>query len=247
MSWCRFIFKASHSLLQESCGTNNFTYSALRKFHIAHKYKNERKNDVDESPLKKLLDESASFEDLNVNNPEQQWATLPYRQGTKIRKQGQFFAERNRQDPRDTSIVLFPGQGSQYVGMGKELLKFPMTRDLFELASYILKYDLLKLCLEGPKEKLDQTKYCQPAIMVCSLAAIERLKEERPNAINNCVGTAGFSLGELTALVFAGALGFERGKGSASVNQWTLQALCSRNFSFSKIFFSSFRVGENPW
>lgn len=69
---------------------------------------------------------------------------------------------------------------------------------------------MLKICLEGPKEKLDQTKYCQPAVMVTSLAAIERLKEERPNAIENCVGTAGFSLGEITSLVFAGALNFER-------------------------------------
>ncbi|GJQ71121.1 hypothetical protein Trydic_g1026 [Trypoxylus dichotomus] len=95
-------------------------------------------------------------------------------------------------DPRDATIILFPGQGSQYV------------------ASYILKYDLLKLCLEGPKDQLDQTKYCQPAIMVCSLGALEKLKEERPNAIDNCVATAGFSLGEITSLVFAGAIGFER-------------------------------------
>lgn len=216
MSWCKFIFKAPQSLLQESSGAKHLTYSALRNLYVAQKYNNERKNDVVESPLKKLLDESASFEDLNTSNPEQQWATLPYRRGTKIRKQGQYFVERFKQDPRETSIVLFPGQGSQYVGMGKELLKFPMTKDLFELASYILKYDLLKLCLEGPKEKLDQTMYCQPAIMVCSLAAIERLKEERPNAIDNCTGTAGFSLGEITALVFAGALGFERGKGNVS-------------------------------
>ncbi|KAJ8931207.1 hypothetical protein NQ314_015904 [Rhamnusium bicolor] len=94
--------------------------------------------------------------------------------------------------------------------MGKDLLKFPIAKDLFELANYILKYDLLKLCLKGPKEILDQTQYCQPAIMVCSLAAIEKLKEERPNVIANCVATAGFSLGEITSLVFAGALGFER-------------------------------------
>lgn len=53
--------------------------------------------------------------------------------------------------------------------------------------------------------------------MVSSLAAIERLKEERPNAINNCVGTAGFSLGEITALVFAGAIDFEDGNKIASV------------------------------
>ncbi|KAJ8938541.1 hypothetical protein NQ318_016912 [Aromia moschata] len=94
--------------------------------------------------------------------------------------------------------------------MAKDLLKFPMAKDLFELANYILGYDLLKLCLEGPKDQLDQTKFCQPAVMVCSLAAIEKLKEERPNAIANCVATAGFSLGEITSLTFAGALGFER-------------------------------------
>lgn len=142
---------------------------------------------------------------------QQQWATLPYLEGTKIRKQGEYFTGA-KHDPRDTSVIMFPGQGSQYVGMAKNLMKFPMAKDLFELANYLLGYDLLKLCLEGPKEKLDQTKYCQPAIMVTSLAAIERLKEERPKAIDNCVSTAGFSLGEITALVFAGALEFEKGK-----------------------------------
>lgn len=164
-----------------------------------------------ESPLKKLLDESASFEDLNAQTEEQQWATLPYPEGTKIRKQGTYFNEKPKSDPREASIILFPGQGSQFVGMAKDLLKYPMARDLFELANYLLKYDLLKLCLEGPREKLDQTKYCQPAVMVTSLAAIERLKEERPRAIEACAATAGFSLGEITALVFAGAIGFERG------------------------------------
>lgn len=70
---------------------------------------------------------------------------------------------------------------------------------------------MLKLCLEGPKGKLDRTEYCQPAIVVSSLAALERLKEERPNAIDNCVATAGFSLGEITALIFAGAIPFDKG------------------------------------
>lgn len=69
----------------------------------------------------------------------------------------------------------------------------------------------MKLCLEGPKNQLDQTVYCQPAVMVSSLAALERLKEERPLAIENCVATAGFSLGEITALVFAGAMPFDKG------------------------------------
>lgn len=167
-------------------------------------------NSSSESPLKKLLDDAASFDDVNPQKIEQQWATLPYVDGTKIRKQGEFF-RKPKSDPRDSSIILFPGQGSQYVGMGKDLLKFPIAKDLFELASYLLGYDLLKLCLNGPKEKLDQTRYCQPAILVTSLAAVERLKEERPDAIDKCVGTAGFSLGELTALIFAGAIGFEKG------------------------------------
>lgn len=169
-------------------------------------WESKKEND---SPLKKLLNDSSTFQDVSTENV-QRWATLPYPQGTKIRKQGDYF-RKEKQDPRDAAIILFPGQGSQYVGMAKDLLKFPMAKDLFELANYIIGYDLLKLCLEGPKNKLDQTKYAQPAIMVCSLAAIEKLKEERPNAIANCVATAGFSLGEITALVFAGAINFERG------------------------------------
>lgn len=163
-----------------------------------------------ESPLKKLLEDAASFEDAKISNIEQKWATLPYGESAKIRKQGDFY-KKEKKDPRDATIILFPGQGNQYVGMAKDLLKFPVVKDLFELANYILKYDLLKLCLEGPKDKLEQTKYCQPAVMVSSLASLERLKEERPNAIDNCVATAGFSLGEITALIFAGAIGFERG------------------------------------
>jgi [acyl-carrier-protein] S-malonyltransferase len=70
---------------------------------------------------------------------------------------------------------------------------------------------LRELCFNGPKEELDKTLYCQPAVMVCSLAAVEKLKEERPMAIESCVATAGFSIGEITALVFAGALSFEEG------------------------------------
>lgn len=73
------------------------------------------------------------------------------------------------------------------------------------------RYDLQKLCLEGPQEKLNQTIYCQPAVFVASLASLERLKHEHPDAIETCVATAGFSLGELTALTFAGVLPFDKG------------------------------------
>lgn len=93
--------------------------------------------DNKESPLKSLLDEAASFEDVKPQNADQEWATLPYAQGTKIRKQGAY-SFRPNVDPRETSIILFPGQGNQFVGMAKDLLKFPMARDLFDLANYVL-------------------------------------------------------------------------------------------------------------
>lgn len=129
-------------------------------------------------------------------------------------------------DPNETSIVLFPGQGSQYVGMGQNLLKFPGARDIFELANEVLKYDLLKICLEGPTSTLNKTIHCQPAVMVISLAALEKLKEERPNVIDNCAATSGFSLGEITALVFAGAIPFDKALRLVQTRAEAMQAAC---------------------
>ena len=83
-------------------------------------------------------------------------------------------------DPRNTSIILFPGQGSQFVGMAKELVDYPNVLDMFSVANKILGYDLLDLCVNGPKSKLDKTVYCQPAVFVTSLAAVEKLKHEKP-------------------------------------------------------------------
>lgn len=135
-------------------------------------------------------------------------------------------SHRIKTDPKDASIILFPGQGSQYVGMGQNLLKFPGARDIFEYANEVLKYDLLKLCLEGPVSTLNKTIHCQPAVMVCSLAALEQLKEERPKAIDNCAATAGFSLGEITSLVFAGALPFDKALKLVQVRAEAMQAAC---------------------
>lgn len=112
-------------------------------------------------------------------------------------------------DPANTSILLFPGQGSQFVGMGKKLLAYPGVEDMYNKASEILGYDLLRMCISGPEEKLNKTIYCQPAVVVTSLAAVERLKEEYPTAIENCVGVAGFSVGEFTAFVHSGMISFE--------------------------------------
>ncbi|MDB5384432.1 MAG: fabD [Planctomycetaceae bacterium] len=107
---------------------------------------------------------------------------------------------------------LFPGQGAQHVGMGRAIVeKSAAARALFEQASEILNYDLAKLCFEGPADRLDTTEVSQPAIYVTSLACLELLKAENPAVVENCSFTAGLSLGEYTALVFAGAMSFADG------------------------------------
>jgi [acyl-carrier-protein] S-malonyltransferase len=107
---------------------------------------------------------------------------------------------------------LFPGQGAQQVGMGRGLCaELAPARQLFERAGEILGFDLARVCFEGPAEKLEATNLSQPAIFVASLAALESLRAERPEIITACAGAAGLSLGEYTALVFAGGLDFESG------------------------------------
>ncbi|MEX0715662.1 MAG: ACP S-malonyltransferase [Planctomycetaceae bacterium] len=108
--------------------------------------------------------------------------------------------------------LLFPGQGAQHVGMGRTIAeRYPAARALYDRAHEILGYDLAKLCFEGPAEELDSTVISQPAIFVTSLAALEMLRADSPEIALSCEMTAGLSLGEYTALVFAGALSFEDG------------------------------------
>lgn len=107
---------------------------------------------------------------------------------------------------------LFPGQGAQTVGMAKDLCQeLPAAKELFDQAGEILGYDLADICFNGPAEKLNTTAVAQPALYVSSLAALEKLKQEKPEAVENCVAAAGLSLGEYTAIAFAGGLSFEDG------------------------------------
>jgi [acyl-carrier-protein] S-malonyltransferase len=108
--------------------------------------------------------------------------------------------------------ILFPGQGAQHVGMGKQIVQqYPKAKELFDQAGEVLGYDLAKLCFEGPAEELDSTIYSQPALFVASLAALEKLRADTPEIVLGCEMAAGLSLGEYTALVFSGAMSFEDG------------------------------------
>jgi len=109
-----------------------------------------------------------------------------------------------------TAAALFPGQGSQVVGMGGDFAeRYAVARATFAQADEILGYSLSEICWAGPAETLNQTKHTQPALYVSSIAIWRVLQEALPGL--KPAWMAGHSLGELTALTAAGALSFDAG------------------------------------
>lgn len=106
--------------------------------------------------------------------------------------------------------IVFPGQGAQHPGMAVSIVDAcPAARAVMERANEALGFDLAAICREGPSERLEATDICQPAILATSAAVVEALRSERGLKTEQFAATAGLSLGEYTALWFAGSLALE--------------------------------------
>ena len=105
-------------------------------------------------------------------------------------------------------LFLFPGQGSQYRGMGSDLhAEYAVVRRIYDEASEVLGYDLAELAFKDPDDQLNLTRFTQPAILTHSIACLEVFRELTDDRLRPTLA-AGHSLGEYSALVAAGALGF---------------------------------------
>ncbi|KAL0893148.1 hypothetical protein ABMA27_014778 [Loxostege sticticalis] len=158
-----------------------FRAYVFQSMRVSHTWRSKgTQSSGKDSPLRRLLDDPSGFGEAEPAQSKQQRSK-----------------KRDGSTPQKTSVLLFPGQGTQSVGMGRNLLKLPAAKELYDLASKIVGWDVQKVCTQGPAAELDAR--CQTAVVVTSLAALER----------HVRAVSGFSLGEFTALVFAGGLSFE--------------------------------------
>lgn len=107
--------------------------------------------------------------------------------------------------------LLFPGEGSQYMGMMKEVMDRPAVETMLTAAKAVLGWDPKDIALNGPEEKIGQSTYCQPLMFLAGLAALDVLKDSHPDTVERPQAVAGLSLGEITAVVASGALSFQDG------------------------------------
>ncbi|MDP7034470.1 MAG: ACP S-malonyltransferase [Planctomycetota bacterium] len=126
------------------------------------------------------------------------------------------------------TVIMFPGQGAQKVGMGRENFEnHPVAREIFQQADEILGFDLSRICFEGPEEELERTDVSQPAILVSSVASLEAYRAAGGDFGDPGV-TLGLSLGEYTALWYAGVLSFEDAVRLVRLRGQCMQEACEK-------------------
>ena len=112
-------------------------------------------------------------------------------------------------DKETRTFFVFPGQGSQYVGMGRDLCdEYATARSIYDRASSVLGFDLAEISFDGPEEQLNLTRYTQPALLAHSIACLEVFRDRTDGRVSPDMA-GGHSLGEYSALVAAGSLTFE--------------------------------------
>jgi len=182
-------------------------------FHTASACRGRKPDTPD---VRRHLDDAVSGDaDAEISDHQKVFASSSYPQQPEAKRKTidrkSVEADEEGVDNGKHTVLLFPGQGTQKVGMTKDLQVLRAVKDLYESASQILGYDLLGMTLNGPQTSLDLTRYCQPAVVVASLAAVEGLNAKNPDLVRDCVKVAGFSVGEITALIFSGVLSLEDG------------------------------------
>jgi [acyl-carrier-protein] S-malonyltransferase len=160
-----------------------------------------------------LIGSRLKFRLVEGTGPQEGWVSLSLKDKPLVEKTDYKIPETPAPASGELApcALLFPGQGSQYVGMLKDMKDNPAVKEMLEKSKEILGWDVLDLCLNGPEEKLAETKYTQPCMFIGGLAGREKLRATKADHADKPMYVAGLSLGEYTALCAAGVFSFEDG------------------------------------
>jgi len=150
------------------------------------------------------------FRRLSGSGPRTGWVSVHGPSGSAATVRMSSAPSRSPSEPLPIAL-LFPGQGSEYVRMLSVVKDLPPVKEMLDKAASILGYSVLDVCLNGPADRLHRSLCCQPAVFVAGLAALERLRQMKPEAVERPSVMSGLFMGEYSALCAAGVLTFEDG------------------------------------